>query len=293
MKQKINHPAVAELIAFAKGELTFDQAKLVRNHIQACKRCTANFLMSKIFQFLDKCQCRESMKISNHSCLDEPMIANFVAGKTMPKSTRDQIVQHLAQCDSCRVKSVELFYEFSNLRIEQQEFIGTPSGVRKISRDNWGANFISHLQGIFSDFKSVRWAVMVAAIFIFATMTFLIIQRSNYDADIWLKPATTLREADDSSTRRFILKKPDNGQVFQKDEFIHFKWPKIANIKKYNIQIYAMNGDLIWQFETESTSTVFKETSLLQSGQSYFWQVIAIPVNGKPCFSEMRSFVIK
>ncbi|HEX9972491.1 MAG TPA: hypothetical protein VGD14_10515 [bacterium] len=293
MKQKIKHPTIVEIISFATGELSLDRAELVRNHVQDCKKCTSNLMISKMFQSLGKRRSSESLKTVNHSCLDETAIANFVSGKSMPKSTRNLIVQHLAQCNSCRVKSVELFHEYSNLGIERQEFISELSEGRNRSRDKWWLRLFSHLYGIFPNFKSLRWAMIGPAIIFFSIITFLITQRSNKDADIWLKPVTTLREADDSSARRFILKKPDNGQVLNKDKFIHFKWPKIAGIKKYIILIYAMNGDLIWEFETESTSTVFKETALLQSGKSYFWQVAAISVAGKPCFSEMRSFVKK
>ena len=293
MKQKIKHPTVAELIAFATGELSLDQAELVRNHVQDCKKCTSDLMISKMFQSLDKHRSSESLKTANRSCLDETMIANFVAGKTMLKSTRNKIVEHLAQCNSCRVRSIELFHEYSKSDIAQEESVREFSGVKNIARDNWWSQLFSHLLRIFPDFKPLRWAVIVVTILIFSSITFLITQRSTKDSEIWINPITTLREADGSSARRFILKKPNNGQVLNEKKFIHFSWPKVVGTKKYKILIYATNGDLIWEFSTESTSIVFKEITLLESGNSYFWQVQAITISGKPLFSVMRSFSIK
>lgn len=292
MKRKVSCPTTTEITAFLGEELSAEQAEAVRKHIEACKKCATQLLISRMFQSLGKHRSMVASKSPDHSCIDVTILSDFVSGKSMAKSTRNQVVEHLAQCNSCRLKSVKLFQEYSDLVVEGQAFMIDAFDSMGKSRANWLTQIFSHIHNLFPYFKTLRWAITVVAILFFTTMTIFIIQKSNKDADIWIKSVKTLRETGDSSARRFILKKPDNGQVLKKNEFIHFNWPKVPGTKKYHILMYSMNGDLIWGFSTESTSAIFEQAGLLQSGKSYFWQVEAITVAGKPLFSEMRIFAV-
>lgn len=292
LKEKTNCPQINELNAFADRELSFEQSTLIRNHVLSCKKCASHLAIRKIFRLLGKHQNIQVPMSDNIECPNDTMLADFCAGTNVTKSTRKNIVQHLAHCNSCRVKSVALFYEFSKPGRDRQEILSKSDNIGIFSADKWWSRFLYYCQGILPKFKSLKWAMIATTIIVFSTTAFFLIQRST-DNNIWLEPVVTLRKADDSSARRFILKEPDSGQIFKKDEPIQFSWPKIAGTINYRLVIYSTKADLIWDFETESTKVTFQETARMQSDQNYFWQVQAISATGKPVFSETRPFFIK
>jgi len=293
LKRTVKCPTTAELIAFIAGELSVEQTEAVRKHIEACKKCAAYLLISSMFRSLGKHRNIVVLKTIKHNCLDDMMLSKFVSGISLKKSIRDQVVDHLAQCNFCRVKSVELFKEYSSSAIEPQEFRSEASDNTNRARSNWWLRFFPHIHNFSPDSKSLRWAVIGTAIIILTTITFVITWQSAKQTDIWINPKAEIRGGENSNQRRFILIAPENGAMVNQAETIHFAWPKIPGALKYKFFLYASNGDVIQEIITESSKIIFDSKDILQPGQTYFWQVEMSSQTTQPFISELRSFTIK
>lgn len=293
LKRKMKCPKNNELIAYMAGELSIEQTETVRKHIQVCKKCAMHLLISRMFQALGKHRNIEPLKLTNHNCFDNTTLSDFVSGRSMTKSIRNQVVEHLAQCNSCRVKSVKLFQEYSNLASERQEFLNKAFDGTSRSKANWWSRIFSHIHTYFPDLNSLRWAMIGTAIIIFVAITFVMTWRSAKQTDIWINPKAEIRGGENSIQRRFVLKTPENSAMVNQENKIHFSWPKIPGALKYKFFIYASNGEVVHEMITESCEIEFDSKRILQSGQTYFWQVEMTSQTTQPFISELRSFTIE
>lgn len=294
MKRKSKCPTTAELIAYIAGELSIEQTETVRKHIQACKKCATHLLISRMFHSLGKHRNMVASNTTGYDCLDYTILSDFVSGRSMKKSTRNQVVEHLAQCNSCRVKSVKLFQEYSDLVVEGQTFLSDAYDSTNRARSNWWLQLFPHnIHNFIPDFKSLRLAMISTAIILFTTITFVLTWRSGKQTDIWINPKVEIRGGENTFQRRFVLIMPENGAMVNQGEIIHFVWPRIPGALKYKFFLYASNGDVIQENITESSRIKFDSKRILQSGQTYFWQVEMSSQTTQSFISEIRSFTIK
>lgn len=197
-------------------------------------------------------------------------LENNISDEEQPKYER-----HLAECDICRERLVEIYQLEDRLSSSQPPNIEpeTLDKAKKLIQEDKSDNYALNLFQRFS----------TAAIFLIAVLLTLWVWRG----DEFMNPKDEFRSGDTSTLVQPLTPEDGTSILYHDSEFT---WKPVENAAYYRLVIFSDNGVELWSQQVKSTEKALPANISMEPESHYLWKVEAVMPDGIIVSSPLQSF---